>query len=234
MIPFGPQVEVLVDQLLDLVVGDLAGAFGVDRHVHRPGDADRVGDLDLALPRQPGGDDVLGDVARRVGGRAVDLRRVLAGERAAAVRAGAAVGVDDDLAAGQAAVALRAADDEAAGRVDQVLGLLQPLLRQHRLDDLLDHRLDERAPSSSSASRSGSGRAGSTARRCRSSAACRRRSASSPGSSRPGAGTACGRPCAAAPGARPGGARSRSAPASGRASRRRRSRTSGPGRRRRC
>jgi hypothetical protein len=39
------------------------------------------------------------------------------------VRAGAAVGVDDDLAAGQAAVALRAADDEAAGRVDQVLGV---------------------------------------------------------------------------------------------------------------
>jgi hypothetical protein len=65
-------------------------------------------------------------------------------ERAAAVRAGAAVGVDDDLAAGQAAVALRAADDEAAGRVDQVLGVLQPFLGQHRLDDLLDDGFDER------------------------------------------------------------------------------------------
>ena len=114
------QVEMRVDQRGDLLVGDHAGAFGVDRHVHRLGHADRVGDLDLALVGEAGGDDVLRDVARRVGGRAVDLGRVLAAERAAAVRAGAAVGVDDDLAAGQAAVALRAADDEAAGRVDQV------------------------------------------------------------------------------------------------------------------
>src|SRR5205085_7476812 len=102
-----------------------------------------IGDLDLALAREAGGDDVLGDVTRGVGGRAVDLGRVLAREGTAAVRAGAAVGVDDDLAAGQAAVTLRAADDEAAGRVDQVLRFLQPLLGQHRLDDLLDHRLDE-------------------------------------------------------------------------------------------
>jgi hypothetical protein len=34
------------------------------------------------------------------------------------VRRRAAVGVDDDLAAGEAGVAVRAADDEAAGRVD--------------------------------------------------------------------------------------------------------------------
>jgi hypothetical protein len=48
------------------------------------------------------------------------------------------------LRPGQAAVALRAADDEAAGRVDQVLGVLgQPGRRQHRLDDLLGHRLVE-------------------------------------------------------------------------------------------
>ena len=82
-------------------------------------DADRVGDLDLAAVGEAGGDDVLGDVARGVGGRAVDLRRVLAAERAAAVAGHAAVGVDDDLAAGQAGVADRAADDEAAGRVDE-------------------------------------------------------------------------------------------------------------------
>ena len=57
------------------------------------------------------------------------------------MRRRAAVGVDDDLAAGEAAVALRAADLEAAGRVDEVLDLaLHHVLRQHRLDDLLDHR----------------------------------------------------------------------------------------------
>ena len=86
--------------------------------------ADRVGDLHLAALGQPGGDHVLGDPAHRVGGRAVDLGRVLAGEGAAAVAGVAAVGVDDDLAAGQAGVAHRAADLEPAGRVDQ-----QPVAR---------------------------------------------------------------------------------------------------------
>ena len=81
-------------------------------------DADRVGDLDLAAVGEARGDDVLRHVARRVRGRAVDLRRILARERAAAVRRGAAVGVDDDLAPGQAGVAHRAADHELAGRVD--------------------------------------------------------------------------------------------------------------------
>ena len=75
--------------------------------------ADRVGDLRLAAAGQARGDDVLGDPAHGVGRRAVDLRGVLAGEGAATVAGHAAVGVDDDLAAGQAGVAHRAADDEA-------------------------------------------------------------------------------------------------------------------------
>ena len=81
--------------------------------------ADRVGDLHLEAVGEPGRDGVLGDPAHRVRGGAVDLRRVLAAERAAAVPGRAAVGVDDDLAAGEAGVALRAADLEAAGRVDE-------------------------------------------------------------------------------------------------------------------
>ena len=54
----------------------------------------------------------------------------------------AAVGVDDDLAAGKTAVAHRSADDEAAGRVDVNLGALSeldPLVSEHGLDDLLGH-----------------------------------------------------------------------------------------------
>ena len=91
----------------------------VDQHRHRLGHADRVRELHHAALGEPGRDDVLGDVARHVAGRAVDLRRILARERAAAVRRRAAVGVDDDLAAGDAGVAVRAADDESAGRVDE-------------------------------------------------------------------------------------------------------------------
>ena len=61
-----------------------------------------------------------GDVYKRQ----VHLGRVLAGERAAAVTADAAVGVHDDRTAGQTGVAVLAADDETAGRVDEILGIL--------------------------------------------------------------------------------------------------------------
>ena len=87
--------------------------------------ADGVGELEFALRGEAGGDDVLRDPAAHVGGAAIHLRRVLAGERAAAVTAHAAVGVHDDLAAGQTGVALRSADDEAAGRVDEKFGFLR-------------------------------------------------------------------------------------------------------------
>ena len=56
------------------------------------------------------------------------------------MRGAAAVGVDDDLAAGQAGVRLRAADDEAAGGVDEVAGVaIEQLGRDGRADDELDH-----------------------------------------------------------------------------------------------
>ena len=92
----------------------------IDRDADRIGDADGVGQLHLALVGQSGGDDVLGHVPGHVGGAAVDLGGVLAAERAAAVACPAAVGVDDDLAPGQAAIAVRPADHEAAGGIDVV------------------------------------------------------------------------------------------------------------------
>jgi hypothetical protein len=64
---------------------DLAGAEGVDADGGRLGHADGVGHLDFTAIRQTGGDDVLGDVAGGVGGGAVHLGRVLAGEGATAV-----------------------------------------------------------------------------------------------------------------------------------------------------
>ena len=120
MIARRPQVEVLAAiELLDARHGRSRSVPKVSTvHRDRVRDADRVGDLHLAAVGEPGGDDVLRHVARRVGGRAVDLRRILARERAAAVAGRAAVGVDDDLAAGEAGVAHRAADHELAGRVD--------------------------------------------------------------------------------------------------------------------
>ena len=126
----------------ELLVGDLAGTVGIDQDGRGLGHTDGVADLHRAALGQAGSHDVLGHVAGGVGSRAVDLGRILAGEGATAVRCGTAVGVDDDLAAGQAAVTLRATDDEAAGGVDQVLDVtLDQVGRQHRLDDFLDDRL---------------------------------------------------------------------------------------------
>ena len=102
---FRPQVEVGADEFNDFFIGYLAGAEGVDHQRYGLGDTNRVGDLDFAAGGQAGGDDVFGDITTGVGGGAVDLGGVFAGERATAVTCCAAVGVDDDLAAGQAAVA---------------------------------------------------------------------------------------------------------------------------------
>src|SRR5690606_17315349 len=116
-------VEHALDRLGQLLVGDHAGPEGVDQHRDRPRHADGVGELNLAAPGQAGRHHVLGDVASVVAGRAVDLGRVLAREGAATVACHAAVGVDDDLAPGQARVSLGTTDDEAPGRVDVDLDL---------------------------------------------------------------------------------------------------------------
>ena len=55
-----------------------------------------------------------------------------------------AVGIHDDLSAGEAAVAYGAADDETAGGIDIELGVgIQKIGRQSGTDDLFDHSLTE-------------------------------------------------------------------------------------------
>ena len=54
------------------------------------------------------------------------------------MRAVAAVGVDDDLAARETAVTLRTAHHEATRRVDEELGADEPFGRNHRTDDFFD------------------------------------------------------------------------------------------------
>ena len=56
------------------------------------------------------------------------------------MRGCAAVGVDDDFASGQTAVAVRAANHEFAGGVDQIFGFCREHFgRQYGLDNLLDY-----------------------------------------------------------------------------------------------
>src|SRR5258708_1657148 len=55
------------------------GPRRIDIAGERLGHADGIGELDRAALGEAGGDDILGEVTRGVGGRAVDLGRVLAG-----------------------------------------------------------------------------------------------------------------------------------------------------------
>ena len=133
------QVEDLGDRGADPGRIHGLGAEGFHVGADRTGLADGVGDLDFGALCQAGGHHVLGHPAHGVGRGAVHLGRILAGERAAAVAGHAAVGVDDDLAAGQAGVAHGAADDERAGRVEDVSGAggVQVRQRHHGVDDVL-------------------------------------------------------------------------------------------------
>ena len=135
----GLEAEGVLDDLQELVFRDDRGVVSVDHDGQRVGQADGVGHLDFAALGQARGHHVFGHVAQHVGGGAVHLGGVFAGEGAAAVIAPAAVGVDDDLAAGDAAVAQGAAHHKAAGGVDQELGVHQQIGR----DGLLDHFLDD-------------------------------------------------------------------------------------------
>ena len=130
--------------LRELLIAHLSGAEGVGRDGGGLRDAYRVGHLDLAAPRKPRGDDVLRHIPCGIGAGAVNLRGILPGEAAAAVARVAAVGVDDDLASGEAGVAHRAADYKAPRGVDEVLGLRrEPLCGKDRLDDFLAYGLDK-------------------------------------------------------------------------------------------
>ncbi len=140
MIAAGRRSKTLLHQTGQLVGVDLRRAERLHHHRHRVRDADRVRDLHLAARGDAGGDDVLRHVAHRVRGGPVDLGRVLAAERAATVPGHAAVGVDDDLAPGEATVGVRTAELERAGGVDQHLVVVA---REHLGHGGLDHVLDQ-------------------------------------------------------------------------------------------
>src|SRR5438067_7376554 len=127
---------------LDCFFGHGVRAESVDVHADGIGIADRVGELNFATRGEASRDDILGDPAAHVSGAAIDLTRVLPGKRAAAVPAPAAVAVDDNLAAGQARIALRTADDETSGWVDEKLGgAVDHRFRKHLPNHLLDAKL---------------------------------------------------------------------------------------------
>jgi hypothetical protein len=89
----GAEVKVLADNLDELIGGLLRGAVGVDVDGQGLGDTNGVGELDKGTAGEAGVDQGLGDPAADVGGGAVDLGEVLAGEGATTVGTPATVGV---------------------------------------------------------------------------------------------------------------------------------------------
>src|SRR5580698_1492012 len=87
------QIEDLVDgpRNLSARAALLLAAEGLNHDRHGMRDADRVGDLHFGAPGESGRDDVLGDPTRGVCRRAINLRGILARERAAAMAGHAAV-----------------------------------------------------------------------------------------------------------------------------------------------
>jgi len=134
------KVELLAHNVAELLIRELARAEGIDRDRGRRSDTDRIGELNLHIVREARCNQVLCDIARRIGCGAVHLGRILAGERAAAVARIAAVGIDNNLSAGQARIAVRTADYKAAGRVNiKARVLVHEFLREHRIENILLH-----------------------------------------------------------------------------------------------
>src|SRR5690348_16974103 len=88
---FRAQIEMLLDELHDLFVSDAARAEGIDHQRDRARNANGISDLDLALPREACGDDVLRHMPPGISCGAVNLARVLARECAAAMVRSAAI-----------------------------------------------------------------------------------------------------------------------------------------------
>ena len=132
------QLEIGPNQIGNHAFVNLRSAEGIDQDADRFGNANGVGQLHFAAIGQAGGNNVLGDIARHVASRAIDLRRIFAAECATAVTSHATVGVHNDLAAGQSGVAHRTTDDEAARGIDVVLGVfVEHFGGQRRLDHVL-------------------------------------------------------------------------------------------------
>lgn len=141
--PLGRQVVGVADVLLNELQRLVLRTEALNAHTYRLRYPDCIGQLDFALVSVARLHDILGDAVRHVRVTAIYLRGVFAGQRTAADPADAAVGVARQLPAGHTTVGIRAADDKAASRVDQLLEVsVQTVLTggqyHHGFDDMAE------------------------------------------------------------------------------------------------
>jgi len=131
--------EKLPYKLTYLFLAYLRGPFGINQHRYGLSDTDCVRELDFAGVCKAGSDDILRDVAGHIARGPVNLRGVFSAETAAAMASSAAVGIDDDFPSCQAAIGIRAAIDEPAGRVYVVNDFfIDEFFRQNGQNDFFD------------------------------------------------------------------------------------------------
>ena len=104
------------------LIGNSACAKAVNPHRHGLGNTDGIGQLYLNFGSKTGSYQILCHIASHVSAAAVDLSGILAGESTATVGEIAAVGIHNDLSAGQTGIAVGAANDEVSGGIDVNVG----------------------------------------------------------------------------------------------------------------
>src|SRR5436190_6979295 len=97
----------------------IARAERVNAHRHWLGATDRITHLHFGAFRDALLHDLTRHVTTEVRARPIDLRRILAAERAATVATHPAVRIDDDLSTSHAAIRARTTDDKRACRIDE-------------------------------------------------------------------------------------------------------------------
>ncbi|CAL9064004.1 unnamed protein product [Musa banksii] len=133
-----PEVKVLLHNLQDLLIGNLASAIGVNKDRQWLRNTDGIGDLDDTAAGKSICHNALSCLPSYVGTAAVNLGWVLAREGTTTMGSPATIGVDDDLASGKPSITMRSTDDKSTRWIEMEDGfLIEVLLRYDWFDDML-------------------------------------------------------------------------------------------------
>jgi hypothetical protein len=136
------EIKCLMDGFFDAFEANFLGVEGIETDGDGVGMTDGVGELDFHAIGEASSDNVFGDIAAHVGGAAVDFGGVFTAEGATPVAAGSTVGIDDDFAAGQAAIPFGSPDDNATGGVHEEFGApIEHLFWENFTDEFFDNEL---------------------------------------------------------------------------------------------
>src|SRR5256886_11489345 len=136
--PAGGQIEDFAYCRLECVLRHGPRPERIDHDGDGLGDADRVSNLGLAPLRESRGHNVLGHPTHGVRRGAIDLRGILAAERAATMPRHTTVAVDDNLATRESGIALWPANDKPSRGIHQNILILHIEARfaDNRPDDV--------------------------------------------------------------------------------------------------